>query len=244
MARDGSTLGHFLNTTMALSTVCSRESWSHADGSSGSFLNFTKSPAWEGGSKRVHHSFELCQNTAWMHTSKIDTSRASVPSGNKKRVASGVSVASQIKGLNPESPLPTQTVIPGELLLGATRNVGSSVALNTFFKTTSGILQAEPSVTHHLFHAIHKGNAFHRAHRPLHCTPVVTLTTCGCLLPSSFLLGRARSVTRLPKSVYLSNDATCTLQDCISWRAHHSSDVNNTVASTKNNRSSDGELAP
>ena len=117
-----------------------------------------------------------------MHTSKIDTSRASVLSGNRKKVAGGVSVASQMKGINPES-LPTQTVIPGELLLGATRNVGSSVALNTFFKTTNGVLQAEPSVTHHLFHAIHKGNAFHRAHRRLHCTPVVTLTTCGCLLP-------------------------------------------------------------
>ena len=140
MARDGSTLDYFLNTMMALSTACSRESWSHADGSSGLLLKFPQSLAWEGGSKRVHYSFELCQNTVWMHTSKIDTSRASVLSGNKKRVASGVSIASQIKGLNPESPLPTQTVIPGELLLGATRNVGSSVAVNTFFKTTSGNL--------------------------------------------------------------------------------------------------------
>ena len=40
-----------------------------------------------------------------------------------------------MKGLNPQSPLPTQTDIPGELMLGATRNVGLSVALNTFFKT-------------------------------------------------------------------------------------------------------------
>ena len=149
----------------------------------------------------------------------------------KKRVASGVSVASQMKGLNPESPLPTQTVIHGELLLGSTRNVGSSVALNTFFKTTSGILQTEPSVTHHLFHAIHKGNAFHRAHRPLHSTPVVTLTTCGCLLPV-VVPARTRAF------------CDTTLQDCISWHAHHCADVNNTVASTKNNRSSDGDLAP
>ena len=34
MARDGATLDYFLNTMMAaLSSVCSRESWSHADGS-------------------------------------------------------------------------------------------------------------------------------------------------------------------------------------------------------------------
>ena len=41
MATDGATLDYFLNIMMALSTVCPRESWTHADGSSGSPLHFT-----------------------------------------------------------------------------------------------------------------------------------------------------------------------------------------------------------
>ena len=89
-------------------------------------------------SKRVPYSFELSQNAIGMQTSKVDTSRASVLSENKKRVQVKCPLLLKMKGLNPESPLPTQTVIPGELMLGATRNVGSCVALNTFFKSLTG----------------------------------------------------------------------------------------------------------
>ena len=87
MATDGATLDYFLNTLMALSTVCPTESFGHADGSSRSPLNFTiKSPAWEGGYTRVRYSFQISQDAIQMHTSKVDTSRAKVLSGNQKEL--------------------------------------------------------------------------------------------------------------------------------------------------------------
>ena len=55
MATDGTTLDCFLDILMTFSTVCPRESWSHADGSSGSPFNF---PAWEVGQKECF-TFEL-----------------------------------------------------------------------------------------------------------------------------------------------------------------------------------------
>ena len=81
------TLDYFLNTVVALSKVCPTESLSHADGSSGSPLNFPiQSPAWEGGYTRVRYSFQLSQNAIQMHTSKVDTSRANVLSGTQKEL--------------------------------------------------------------------------------------------------------------------------------------------------------------
>ena len=139
---------------------------SHADGFSASSLDL---PAWEGGTKRMLHTrarLDLKQSCQHFST----------------------------------PPLTTQTVFYSELITGCLTNLSSHAlhwtlvvpricippwAGGAFFKTHTLQFHAKHTVAQQLSQAIHNSNVSHCAHHPPQSSAVVTLTTCGCSLPTT-----------------------------------------------------------